>query len=241
MSEDLLTSLVFGLLPHRSGALAGFLARARTLKGDVPLARADIQFAAPQVWPRTVGFGEPDVVIRGRAGDRPITVVVEAKLGAGKTQWGAGADGERGGRRDQLARYWSAWKAEALGPRTPGEECVVVYLTAHLTPPLDDLRESVDASPDDATITWLSWGDLIGVLGSPAGPPIVDVVASHLLTILDSWGFGPFSGFSSLATQEPVGRRVWWFDVGGFNGLAAPEVEANAGWKFDAHIKGAVA
>ena len=170
--RNLLTSLVFGLLSHRRGALAAFLGRARTLNRQAPLEGADFQLEAPRFWPQTAEFGEPDVVIRGRLGDAPVTVIVEAKLGSGKSQWAAPADEtESAVLRDQLARYWAAWRAGAFGAFGPAETCVVVYLTGHLSPPVDDLVESIEAAPH-ATITWLSWGDLFSLAGASGRDPI---------------------------------------------------------------------
>ena len=238
-TEDVLTSVVFGLLEHHHGALISFLERARTLDGRVPLRGIEGQLGSPEFWPRTAEFGEPDVIIRGRLDHSPMTVIVEAKLGAGKSQWALPVDRSEGDvPSDQLARYWAAWKSETFGPLGVGERCVIVYLTGHMSPPVEDLEESTAAAPD-ATMTWLSWGDLVPVLDNVSETGVFRAVAEDLLAILRSWGFGPFSGFSSLKGSEQVDIGTWSFDAGGFAECATPTVEENGPrWIFESSGNG---
>lgn len=51
LSEDLLTSLAFGLLAHREGALEDFLRRCRTVDHAAPLAHPDLTIASVDLWP----------------------------------------------------------------------------------------------------------------------------------------------------------------------------------------------
>lgn len=235
LTEDLLTSLAFGLLAHREGALADFLRRCRTVDHAVPLAHPELTVARVDLWPSAAGFGEPDVVVRGAIGTTPLTVVVEAKLGAGKSQRDeepAQASGEVGERRDQLARYWLAWERGALGAHRAGEVCVVVYLTAHMSAPLDELRESLEAAPG-ASIAWLSWGDLLPVLGASIdASPMFGAVGGMLAGIIEARGLGPFVAFAERSEPQVHASR-WCFDAAAFACAASPFVVAEGVWTFD--------
>ncbi|MCZ7684442.1 MAG: hypothetical protein M5U28_39020 [Sandaracinaceae bacterium] len=235
LSEDLLTSLAFGLLAHREGALEDFLRRCRTIHQEAPLAHPDLTIASVDLWPSAAGFGEPDVVVRGAIGSRPLTVVVEAKLGASKSQWDEEpeqASAEAGERRDQLARYWRAWERGAFGAHRAGELCLVVYLTAHMSAPLDELRESLEAAPG-ASMAWLSWGDLLPVLGASIdASPMFAAVGATLAGIIEARGLGPFVGFAGRS-EPHIDASRWWFDEGGFACAASPTVVAERVWIFD--------
>ncbi|MGD0783714.1 MAG: hypothetical protein ABSA30_12725, partial [Candidatus Aminicenantales bacterium] len=169
--EDILTSNVFGLLKYARPecGLFRFLARAQTLDGHFPLAdlvaRGDTQPARVEYefWPGWMTENcepcQPDVVVNICSASR-LVVCIEAKYWSGKSSLAAedkdddedegdlgddaGADFDEGGngRRpsDQLAKEWSHLVARAtkLDARP-----VLIYLTADLSCPRDELRDSI--------------------------------------------------------------------------------------------------
>ena len=199
-SEDLLTSVVFGLLRHvpfdqgigRILALAGVPVRDRAaVAGTV-----DVKF-----WPwwaqgESQPGAEPDVAVwfTGPDGGRRL-VVVEAKRGAGKS-------GE--GSFDQLARQ--AWNGRTLAGK---ERRMVglVYLTAHHVRPDDDLNASRRAMRehfgmhDPPPLWWLSWRDLVPVLrevSRSSASPSLRSQAEEVVACLEKWGLVWFGGVSKV-------------------------------------------
>lgn len=116
-----------------------------------------------ELWPN-LGGREPDAWLDLRAGGRTVCrVIVEAKLGAGKSGFGAIDRDARSG--DQLAYYLlEAVRTDAEPP------CALLYLTHYGAMPRESLRESAivlaqhSQGEDVRRLLWLSWRDVHEVL-----------------------------------------------------------------------------
>jgi hypothetical protein len=202
--EDPLTALVFGLMawvPPSLG-LEPLLAGAvddhrRPLGWGQELSDVSIDF-----WPwwdehDHVDGAEPDAVLTWTRGGRRELLVVEAK-------WKAGKSGT--GERDQLMRQYA--NARILADQEHLFFRGLLYVTAGVTVPVNDLRASrealqragTDRLGDDVNLGWVSWRDL---------PPILTRAASEL-TATDSspdWRRTPGSGCSGTASTGFVDCR----------------------------------
>lgn len=209
--EDILTSNVFGLLrylPPQRGLLP-FLAQARSLKGR----RLEMPGAVPGVqvdtafWPTLAEQGcapcEADVLIRitwpGRHGRR-FLVLVQAKYRSGKS---SEADESSTVPFDQLAREWG--NVESLA-RSESREPVLVYLTAGVGPPVEDIRRAEADHSAKASRTslpfechWLSWRHLVPVAESRTdsdSPALASLLLEDLGEMLNRLDLVFFGGFS---------------------------------------------
>ncbi|MCC6651660.1 MAG: hypothetical protein IT348_10980 [Candidatus Eisenbacteria bacterium] len=249
--EDVLTSSVFGTLRYLSDdVLCACLRAARNLRGK-HLAIADDTAWDLDFWPNRLGWvREPDVVVTGR--DRFTSavrqlVVVEVKYRSGKSNrtdastlpeddpvCPARVSG------DQLSDLLEDARREV---GASGVHVSVVYLTAHLTMPTEQLQESVaalaDASKSAADeIYWVGWMELDRVLArcrSEASGPRQHLAAlDDLRALLQRRGLGYFSArWPSVRQPGP-----WLFQT---PMVASPptgwrwptDPVAGAGWRFD--------
>lgn len=218
--EDVLTSCVVGMLdnmPRECGLLA-WLERARpygamreTLHFS-PAAHANVLYR-----PRTANHGCPDVLVMVTdedEGDASHAIVLEAKYGALKANW----DSIDPQDVDQLSRYWKALNAADM-PDVPEAfltraKKTVVYVTEHSTPPVEELKESIDKSGGKIRLAWLSWRDAWHLVEphSMSREP----VTVWLLALLEYLGLTQFRGFLS-ASEPAVTDLLWYFDRGGFD------------------------
>jgi hypothetical protein len=170
ISEDVLTAAVFGAfrLFHEPAALASVLSLAsrRGTTLDVP----EFESYGIELWPQH-HRGEPDARILLRHGGSVVArLLVEAKLGAEKSETGEVADD--GTRGDQLARYLLAEAREH-----PDEDVSLVYITHHAGCPRADLddseRQLAGANRADLSerLFWISWRDVEAVVGG-LGPAL---------------------------------------------------------------------
>ena len=169
--EDVLTSNVFGLLRYVSPELGlfKFLAEATTCEGDQPLQdlvsecvvrRDAIKY---EFWPFWSGGNgdvgcELDVAVFIPCDDaRPYLLGIEAKYRSGKSSEG---DEEADCPTDQLAREWHGLVQRA---RSCGARPVLVYLTADVNCPADQIASSIGdcrrhaAGSTEPVIVWLTW------------------------------------------------------------------------------------
>lgn len=182
--EDLLTSAVFGRLgymPPQEGLLP-FLRLARDRDGNRLLADLpDGTETETEFW-RWLTFDdaepcEPDVLVKLTTPDnRTYRVMVEAKFRSGKS---SESDSALVHPHDQLAREWDNLTRIAGADETP----LLVYLTADVDLPADDIRDSIRESLDKRagsapTILWLSWRHLYDVLDPAKGPMHADLLAA---------------------------------------------------------------
>ena len=249
-SEDLLTSTVFGLLRYlpvgqaivplmhrvRPAALKG---RELTIQQDdadhgpwmdlSAAATCDIEF-----WPSFGLFGQPDLLLVFRdAAQIPVhLVVVEAKLYSPKSgeadvdvdeaDIDSDAD-EPAWNPDQLVRYWRGVLQHVLSPGTA--RCSVVYLTAHATPPVEDLAASLRGE-HAMRLGWLSWRDIWHVTSQLARQPQPPLAAADLTRLLANRGFKALDSFKSSIPLIPETMRFWrrkpWFHQ-----LLAPGLNGN--------------
>lgn len=267
--EDVLTSTVFGLLRYLplDCWLPPLAARVRTGPEfavapewlDVAgIVRCDIK-----LWQRRSPFGEPDVMLHlfdGQGNLRHL-VLIEVKLyspKSGSAYWVESAadeepDGEDEGDelagidQDQLARYWGFACSELQRLRTagPGDaakapSASLIYLTAHATAPLDELRVSEAAAAkaqgadQPVRLGWLSWFDIWQVAydGGQRGQgplPIRDIEK-----LLSHKGFRRFVGFQAAELQPGTWVRAaarFWRRRSWFTSTRTPPAVSPRFWK----------
>ncbi len=234
-AEDLLTSTVFQLLrylPPHDGLFA-VLNRVRAVRWDG--VRAVVDSARPAWlsaldsatdykltfwlhWGKDVG--QPELVIELKSLDKPLArFLVEVKLDSGKSQL---ADDEPGQPepapakpKDQLFRYWNhlAGLNNAEGFPPGG----LVYLTAHATPPLDDLAESLRQQPAGGRCDWLGWLSWRGVWSEMRAASKHYLPAADLADILAAKRLKGFDGFEAVKRgtvwRPPAGPCRFWSQV----------------------------
>lgn len=207
-----------------------------------------------EMWRGRRPHGEPDVLMSLFDDQERLRhlLVIEVKLYSPKSgtakivKRGADADDEEEQLadidKDQLVRYWrylcderSQERAKQTGDSAdaPPICASLVYLTAHATPPTDELLLSRRAGGPDMRLGWLSWFDMWQVVHHIAARdkalPAVD-----LATLLSHKGFRRFIGFTSKETTSGAwsseSPRFWqkrsWFRQKG----SAP-VEGAKFWK----------
>jgi hypothetical protein len=242
-TEDPLTSTVWGLLELLPTRVLGDWLRTARPWGAMrePLELSPDAAVELRFWPRTRRHGEPDLLLLATADGRVDAVVIEAKYGAGKSQWhGPEALEEEAmdPKHDQLVRYWSAlFAADFVGvdaARLRGARRTVVFLTADPSPPRAELDESVRLHPS-IRLAWLAWADLDGVLAraAPQGRAERRVVEA-LRALLAHLGLTSFAGFRQPAMAAPVDdARLWRLRPGPFVGAMDRTVRALPGWRFE--------
>jgi hypothetical protein len=214
-SEDVLTSNVLGLLRYVPQRLREFLVRARRVTlvaGDVVVDGPGTGLAVGSdldvlFWQRLGRHGEIDAVIVEGPQDKPTRVVgFEAKYESGKSD--AQRTGSSDEASDQLDEYWRGLSEHAFsGPATIGkpaprlEAVQLVYVTAHLCAPLEDLRASLMRLAEhghQVEIAWLSWRDLFHVVEAGFGPGAERRILADLKALLERKGLLPFMGVLNL-------------------------------------------
>jgi hypothetical protein len=200
-NEDYLTSAVFGHLRNvRDGRFwDAVFERARSVGPIMTTLRAEMQNAGVMLTPTsdvTVWFwrsfekyGEPDLLLRfsGEQG-RPLLLIVEAKLYAGKS--GVGPN-------DQLSRYFDlVHDHSALGMLLDDDPMVaLIYLTERYA--AADVRESVACSRQPLAGTRMfamQWQDILEA-GREMGADS-DSVIGETIRFLEVRGFERFRGFA---------------------------------------------
>lgn len=237
-SEDLLTSTVFGLLrylPADQGLIPLMRrSRAATLRhGQLMVSQQSpdqswmsISAAASceiEFWPSFGKFGQPDLLLTFLdAARRPVHLtVVEAKLHSpksgeaednGEDDAPAADVAEDSWTPDQLVRYWRGMLSHIAA--SDPNRCSVVYLTAHTTPPTEDLTISLRACPT-MRLGWLSWRDVwhtIQPLLNQTEPPLAAVDLERLLA---NRGFRSLNAFKQEVLSLLPIRGFWqprdWF------------------------------
>lgn len=232
-AEDLMTSTAFQLLRYLSFAdgLGAVLAKVRgvgadEVGGDPParlkVGSAGITAAHYDPWPHWREFGIPDMVVTLFAGSAAVgRLVVEVKLDAGKS--GAADDESEPGEEepevpdpDQLVKYWRGLKR-----RTDIPALGVVYLTAGVIPPAEELRESVRREPGDL-LGWLSWRDVWSAVRACGELPARDLAA-----ILAAKGLKGFDGFHAKPVTLPASGRFWTTASRKWFAAAVPSLPTN--------------
>lgn len=207
-SEDVLTSIVFGLIEHLpvKDGLELFLGR---LRGSEPAPR-DIVNWRIEYWPwwdeDESGRRQPDVVLHltDRAG-KTWMLIIEAKLRSGKS--GTGED-------DQLA--CQVRLGARIAARNQEELAGLVYLTADHSTPHGELNASRTALENwkhaPASFWWASWRDFVELFDKvhAGGSSVISNQAGEASACLKRWGLDWFRGFSAAPTALPelrYGRR----------------------------------
>lgn len=223
-SEDLLTSTVLGTLRYLPVAegIGSLFARSRevTLSSNrvpvvmrgVPwldertIARYEVEF-----WPRLGAHGEVDAIIRLFDRDDKLThiLLIEAKYRSPKSRRGpdddeAEAAGDVATDPDQLVDYWlGGQKLRGASSAT----VALVYLTAHGSPPMRELGESLRRCPT-MRLAWLSWRDAYAIARA-AQYASSALPARDLAAYLAHKGLSYFDGFHTppLGPLPRVPRR----------------------------------
>lgn len=240
-SEDVLTSTVLGLLRYLPGALYAFLLRARavTLNGGTLVVSEPGGFLggllSPSMpmqlifWPRLGKHGEMDALaIAELEGGAPVHFIgIEAKYLSEKSD--AQRDAAEGMARDQLAAYWRGLSAHQFTrprglprPRKlPGYS--LVYLTAQLSPPTEELEESLWAlaekhDTDAPRLGWLSWREAWAVAHEwrQSAKQPEQLIGSDLCALLESKALIPFQGLAELNVRPPPSSAGFWAEAWNF-------------------------
>ena len=204
ISEDILTSIVFGLLRYvqpRQGILQ-YLGLTEDEDGKKPLNCLSSLSEVPQesieieyqFWPRWKEpncYGcEPDVVISLKIPDKQdLLVLIEAKFSSGKS---SEADESHEKPNDQLAKEWDNLSVIA---KRLNKKPVIIYLTAHYAYPHQDIDDAVsefqEKRPESATpdIYWLSWRHLYKVCENKD-----NLILNDLRLLLDRYNLEFFDG-----------------------------------------------
>jgi hypothetical protein len=158
---------------------------------------------------------EPDVVLKIESNSGRYLVGVEAKYRSGKS--GKADDAEVENRanslarmQDQLAEEW----ADLVGEAKTGTRPVLVYLTAHVGCPSEEIQASFDeycAKFRDVSaplIYWLSWRELPELFRGDPNRILADVAR-----MAEQMGLTFFQGFTPVESicphwvfAEPTGR-----------------------------------
>lgn len=235
-SEDLLTSTAFGLLqyiPLRFGLLA-LLDRAKRVEHGASgvLATKSVNWIDThavtaceiQFWPFFDRYGEPDLLLRLTDAEGALVHIclIEVKLYSPKS--GAAhdpdldvtdiGDADASVDSDQLVKYWHGLKR--LPDLVRGVTASLIYLTAHSTAPIQELRQSIGRVDGEMRLGWLSWFDVFEVVRSASERASECRPAGDLARLLSHKGFEPFHGFHSTAMTIPSTGSFWteqiWFD-----------------------------
>lgn len=225
-----------------------FLARATTIDGDCPLASLAEQDETAEVkydfWPLWEYCGEkcwPDVEL-DICGKSSYLVGIEAKYWSGKSsrvveedepreedepdEEEEGEPDEDAGDRpeddeavrrpsDQLAREWNALVGKASKLHA---QPVLIYLTADLHCPKEELRDSIKdcgkpspAGSPTPMMCWLSWRELPRLFRNNPDPHLFDLAA-----LADEMQLTFFEGFSDVGkihADWTFQCPTWRFDV----------------------------
>jgi len=212
-SEDALTAAVFERLRYLPcTVLKRWLDNSVPLKGGLSRVKPwPDQVTSYSFWPSWLdpkgGRVEPDLILEFDG----AAVIVEAKLWSGKS------DPDR----DQLARQWIVgerhFRAQGRGTRLVAH----IYLTAHLTFPVQELAESSmalrEAGYGDDHLWWLSWATLCPLLAELSE----EHAAADLLRYLTEVDVASFLGWRSVRVPlerwkyRIPPRTAYWAGIGG--------------------------
>jgi hypothetical protein len=234
-SEDLLTASVFGAfryLPAREGII-GFL---RSLGGAAPaIPEPDEEDQCTvHFWPMgLLRRREPDVLLELSIGGRLWHVAGEAKYFSGPSDREDDElehQGEVLRTGNQLADeyidlchghyevYDGSWRGRKIVLESPLEHRLLLYLTAHIFPPQDDLKRSISYIPDlGGRLLWSSWYDVWSYLDTTAaqlGRFPYDRIVRDLLALLRKKGFSIYEGITLPPNLDvaDLGGAFWrWF------------------------------
>lgn len=202
--EDMMTSVVFGLIQHLPPALGIRPVLAHMKAHPLPGWLGSIESIDAEFWPwwdeaEERDGAEPDVVLTlGLRGGRPRLLVVEAKRGSGK---------HGHGQRDQLARQVA--NGYRIAERRDAEMAGLVYVTTHLhfAGVAADLGASkAELGPAAPPLWWLSWRDLTPILRQAAealAPYPLAAMSGEASACLERWGMVRFRGWSKVAIAPP--------------------------------------
>jgi len=226
-AEDLLTSSVFQLLRYIP-LEHGFLPLLRAI---VPWSKRwpvidHLTSLTVEPWPSLSAAGRPDLILKLHVeGHLAQVVVVEAKLYAGKSSRAlehasdpSKSDEETAAEiqpplsQDQLAKYW-----QGLQRYEPASEIgkAVVYLTAHVAPPREELDESL-VCDFTMRLGWLSWYHIWAVASNATLALSESLPAQDLCELLRHRGFATFRGFGRRALFDPplsphfFAQQIWF-------------------------------
>lgn len=166
--EDVLTSVAFGACEQAGlEVLKAFLARAERYDEGAALSSlvAEAFDVTYEFWPRWGApdgpDSEPELILKFERPEGAAWLLVEAKLHSGKSSAASGAEQAT----DQLAKYWLQLRSRAEEARAA--PLGVLYVTAHLTCPTEELdetqRELAQKRKLTAPLFWLSWRAFNGV------------------------------------------------------------------------------
>lgn len=225
-NEDYLTSTVFGHLRYvRPGPFwSALFSKAKALPhlemeeslnevvgDDHAISRyeaLDVLF-----WPKCPGLGEPELAMVFRGGSqRPLVVLVEVKLWAGKSGYGE---------HDQLMRYLRiADSIQGLTPAVPLDAKIVV---AYLTPrdSTTEVSESlaVYGNPDANRhrLFRLQWQDIIDAISEALRQEgaVEKMILEDVRQFLRARGLEYFRGFACPKDIDSLHNGCGWFYVQG--------------------------
>ena len=106
---------------------------------------------------------------------------------------------------DQLVRYWQLLRSRPTPAGQPLPLRAVVYLTAHPSPPDDELRESLEAA-SGIRLLWVSWHDAWDVARRCSG----SLPADDLARLLAHKGMFRFQGFSVPHVDGSLAPVSFW-------------------------------
>ena len=250
-SEDLLTSTVFGLLRYlpAQDAFVPLLRRALhvQLHGSELVLTDNMHAELPRImldeavtcdvafWPSFGLLGQPDVLLTflDSVGYPLHYVVIEAKLHSPKSGEANVAEildsataaidsGKSPQSPDQLARYWRGLLMKH--PETELNRLSLVYLTAHSTPPTDELCASLRACPT-MNLGWLAWSDIWRVTAPLARQPNPSLAAIDITRLLERRGMKALDAFKYKAPLV-VGRGRFWQTGNWFERIPLPAIPA---------------
>jgi len=211
--EDMLTSNVFGIMKYLSPSelLLPFLAHAVNFEGRHLLNGLDEATEVEyEFWPMLNEDGcnrcEPDVVLRiDEPNDRKIILLIEAKYLSGKSSEADDGADENTKPNDQLAREWDNLKLVA---ESEGREPILLYLTAGLSYPSEDINASQEELKTNGktpgNVCWLTWRYLYSVTKKSENAMLQD-----LCDLMDKMQLTFFHGFSPLTDITPIN---WQFN-----------------------------
>jgi hypothetical protein len=225
--EDLLTSVVFGSCQYCSpkddiGIVVSFLKKSRntydfaeTLEKDLigvegieylfwPVWKEEIEIYGKQVAP-----AEPDLLLTiKRKGCRDAFILIEVKLDSGKS---SGSTEDPNKIEDQLAKYWFRLKRFA---NDRGEPVAIIYLTTHVSPPIEEIRETqreLSKLNEKAPLFWLSWRQF------SAEPDSVRILRDVARLMAEKWmlfpiePMNPWIPLSAREMSDFLYRSSWTF------------------------------
>lgn len=258
-AEDVLTSTVFGLLRYLplEAWLVPLLSRVRTDPEFVVspdwLDATGIVRCDMRLWQRRSPFGEPDVAMRlfDAEGRLRHLLIIEVKLyspKSGSAHWVEPTEAELGNEdeaselegidQDQLARYWlytcsELQRLRASHPTDPtdGPTASLIYLTAHVTAPAEELKVSKAAATKQQAadrpirLAWLSWFDVWQVAYDASQRGQGPLAARDIERLLTHKGFRRFVGFEGAETPQPAWHQAtarFWQRRGWFSFTRTP-------------------